>query len=58
MYNLIMPAAYDFGSSEFDDAVRAAGRKAFAEALSDGRKFEIRWTVGQAIVLVWPVIRR
>ena len=31
-----MPAAYDFGSAEFDDAVRAAGRKAFAEALASG----------------------
>ena len=31
-----MPVAYDFGSAEFDDAVRAAGRKAFAEALASG----------------------
>jgi hypothetical protein len=36
MYNGIMPAAYDFCSSEFDDAVRAAGRKAFAETLAAG----------------------
>jgi hypothetical protein len=31
-----MPVAFDFGSSEFDNAVRAAGRKAFAEALASG----------------------
>ena len=31
-----MPAAYDFGSAEFDHAVRAAGRGAFAEALAAG----------------------
>jgi hypothetical protein len=31
-----MPAAYDFGSAEFDGAVRAAGRKAFAAALASG----------------------
>jgi len=31
-----MHVAYDFGSAEFDDAVRAAGRKAFAEALASG----------------------
>jgi hypothetical protein len=31
-----MPVAYDFGTSEFDGAVRAAGRKAFAEALASG----------------------
>ena len=31
-----MPVAYDFGSTEFDDAVRAAGRRAFAETLADG----------------------
>jgi hypothetical protein len=31
-----MPVGYDFGSAEFDDAVRAAGRKAFAEALASG----------------------
>ena len=31
-----MPVAYDFGSAEFDDAVRTAGRKAFAEALASG----------------------
>ena len=31
-----MLVAYDFGSTEFDDAVRAAGRKAFAETLAAG----------------------
>jgi hypothetical protein len=31
-----MPVAYDFGSAEFDGAVRAAGRKAFDEALASG----------------------
>ena len=31
-----MPVAYDFGSAEFDDAVRAAGRRAFDEALASG----------------------
>jgi hypothetical protein len=31
-----MPVAYDFGSAEFDGAVRAAGRKAFGEALASG----------------------
>ena len=31
-----MPAAYYFFSSEFDDAVQAAGRKAFAETLAAG----------------------
>jgi hypothetical protein len=31
-----MPVAYDFGCAEFDDAVRAAGRKVFAEALASG----------------------
>lgn len=31
-----MVVAYDFGSAEFDDAVRAAGRKAFNEALASG----------------------
>jgi hypothetical protein len=31
-----MAAAYDFRSTQFDDAVRAAGRKAFAEALAVG----------------------
>lgn len=31
-----MPVAYDFGSAEFDGAVRAAGRKAFTEALASG----------------------
>jgi len=33
---LIMPGSYDFGSAQFDDAVRAAGRKAFPEALASG----------------------
>jgi hypothetical protein len=31
-----MPVAYDFSSTEFDDAVRAAGHKAFAEMLAAG----------------------
>jgi hypothetical protein len=31
-----MPVAYGFGSPQFDDAVRAAGRKAFAETLAAG----------------------
>jgi hypothetical protein len=31
-----MPVAYDFSSAEFDDAVRDAGRKAFAETLAAG----------------------
>ena len=31
-----MPVAYDFGSAEFDDAVREAGHKAFEEALAAG----------------------
>jgi hypothetical protein len=31
-----MPVACDFGSKEFDDAAREAGRKAFAEALAAG----------------------
>jgi hypothetical protein len=31
-----MPVAYDFGSKEFDDAVREATRRAFAEALAAG----------------------
>jgi hypothetical protein len=31
-----MPVAYHFGGAEFDDAVHAAGRKAFAEALASG----------------------
>jgi hypothetical protein len=29
-------AAYDFASKEFDDAVRAAGRRAFEESLAAG----------------------
>ena len=31
-----MPAVPDFRSTEFDDAVRAAGRKAFEETLAAG----------------------
>jgi hypothetical protein len=31
-----MSALYDFGSAEFDEAVRAAGRQAFEEALAAG----------------------
>ena len=31
-----MPVAYDFCSAHIDDAVRAAGRTAFAEALAAG----------------------
>ena len=31
-----MPVAYDFRSAEFDDAVRAATRRAFAETLAAG----------------------
>ena len=31
-----MPVACDFGSTQFDDAVRAATRKAFAETLGAG----------------------
>jgi hypothetical protein len=31
-----MPVGYDFGSAEFDGAVRAAGRNAFEEALASG----------------------
>jgi len=31
-----MPVAYDFGSAGFDEAVRVAGHKAFAEALASG----------------------
>ena len=31
-----MSVAYDFNSAEFDDAVRAAGHKAFAETLAAG----------------------
>jgi len=31
-----MPVVYDFSSAQFDDAVRAAGRKAFPEALAGG----------------------
>ena len=36
VYNLVMPVAYDFCSTQFDDAVRAAGRNAFAETLAAG----------------------
>jgi len=31
-----MPVAYDFGSTQFDDAVRAATCRAFAETLAAG----------------------
>ena len=31
-----MPVVYDFGSTQFDDAVRAATREAFAETLGAG----------------------
>jgi hypothetical protein len=31
-----MPIVYDFGGAQFDDAVRAATRKAFAETLAAG----------------------
>jgi len=31
-----MPVAYDFASSEFDEAVRAAGRRAFDATLAAG----------------------
>jgi hypothetical protein len=31
-----MPLGYDFGSTQFDDAVRAATRKAFVETLEAG----------------------
>jgi len=31
-----MPVAYDFGSKEFDEAVRAAGHQAFVETLAAG----------------------
>jgi len=31
-----MPVVYDFGSADFEKAVRAAGRKAFAEAVASG----------------------
>jgi hypothetical protein len=31
-----MPVVYDFGSTQFDYAVRAATRKAFAETLGAG----------------------
>jgi hypothetical protein len=36
VYNSEMAAAYDFDSTQIDDAVRAAGRKAFTETLSAG----------------------
>ena len=36
MYNLGMSAVPDFRSTEFDDAVRAATRKAFEETLAAG----------------------
>ena len=31
-----MPATIDFNSAQFDDATRAAGRKAFEDALAAG----------------------
>jgi hypothetical protein len=31
-----MPVVYDFGSAQFDDAVRAATREAFTETLAAG----------------------
>jgi len=31
-----MPVVYDFGSTQFDDAVRAATRRAFAEMVAAG----------------------
>jgi hypothetical protein len=31
-----MPVAYDFGSKEFDEAVRAASHQAFLETLAAG----------------------
>lgn len=31
-----MPVVYDFGSTQFDDAVRAACREAFVETLAAG----------------------
>ena len=31
-----MPVAYDFGSKEFDEAVRAAGHQAFLDTLAAG----------------------
>ena len=34
--SLGMPVAYDFGSKEFDEAVRAAGHQAFLETLAAG----------------------
>jgi hypothetical protein len=36
MYNSVMPVSYAFGSAQFDDAVQAATRKAFAETLLAG----------------------
>ena len=36
MYNLSMPTVYNFGSAQFDDTVRMATRRAFAEALGAG----------------------
>ena len=35
-HNLTMAAAYDFLSTQFDDAVRAAGRRAFDATLAAG----------------------
>jgi hypothetical protein len=31
-----MPVAYDFGTKEFDEAVRAAGHQAFLDTLAAG----------------------
>jgi len=36
VYNPDMPVAYDFGSAEFDEAVRAATHRAFTETLAAG----------------------
>ena len=36
MYNLSIPVAYDFCSTQFDEAVLSAGRNAFAETLAAG----------------------
>ena len=56
-----MPVAYDFGSAQFDDAVRDAGRKAFAETLAAGLPVfyidEIRWLPGAPSGENYEVIR-
>ena len=41
-----MPVAYDFGSKEFDEAVRAAGHQAFLETLAAGLPVFYRDTDG------------